>query len=184
MQKPNKELQDDFKKIGITILDKIKDIPSDSNYLSLHVEIGFPEGTDIGSPDFDVMFQNKRGTKTYFSDFRTVIRESQLIFMFETYQEVPNNIPIYNNLTDIHFCSFSELCLPLGNNAIDSSLAPSVQTIKKDNAKHVDLGWLLPSRFVDTVAEALGMLNNTILSGTLVEALVYGPFVRFKNEEK
>lgn len=184
MERPDKKLETDFKKIGVFIQDKREDIPNDASYLSVHVEIGFPIDTAIEAPDFDVMILNERGVKTWFSGFRVIDRNEQKVFMFETYQQAPDNIPLVGNYSSLYYTTYLDLCWKLGNNKIDDSVIPSVITEPKEGAKHVDLGWVLPSRFVDSVTNALGVLNTTILSNTIVDALVYGPYHKIKEEEQ
>lgn len=182
MEKPNKKLESDLKKIGVFIEDKRLDIPKDANYLSLHVEIGFPLDTQIEAPDFDVMILNERGVKTWCSAFRVIERGEQKIFAFEAYQQAPDNVPLSGNYKEAYYTSYLDLCWKMGNNKIDDSVIPSVTTTPLEGAKHIDLGWVLPSRFVDSVTVALGVLNTTILSNTIVDAIVYGPYYSLKEQ--
>ncbi len=184
MQRPDKQLETDLKKIGVFIQDKRSEIPNDGNYLCVHVEIGFPLDTLIDAPDFDVMILNDRGVKTWFGDFRVSARDDQKMFMFETYQQAPDNVPLSGNYSNMYYTTYLDLCWKLGNNKIDETVIPSVFTAPKEGAKHIDLGWVLPSRFVDSVTVALGHLNTTILSDTIVDALVYGPYYTVKQEEQ
>lgn len=182
MERPDKKLETDLKKIGVFIQERREEIPKNANYLSVHVEIGFPSDTEIGVPDFDVMILNERGIKTWCSAFRIIARGDQKIFSFEAYQEAPDNVPLSGNYSKLYYTSYIDLCWKLGNNKIDESIIPPVVTEPKEGAQHIDLGWVLPSRFVDSITNALGVLNTTILSNTMIEALVYGPFYSLKEE--
>src|SRR5690606_36161118 len=95
MERPDKELEKEFKKLGVFIEEKREDLPKDANYLSIHVEIGFPLDTVIEAPGFDVRIRNPRGVDTWFSGFRVVDRGEQRVFMFEAYQQSPDNIPLH-----------------------------------------------------------------------------------------
>jgi hypothetical protein len=183
MERPDKKLEKEFEKLGVFIEPRREDIPKDANYLSVHVEIGFPLDTIIDAPDFDVRIRNQRGVDTWFSNFNIVTREQQKVFTFEAYQQTPDNIPLHGNFSELFYTSYLDLCWKLGNNKIDDTIIPSVLTEPVPNAHHVDMGWILPSRYVDSVTAALGMLNNTILSNTMIEALVYGPFYTKKKDD-
>lgn len=175
MERPDKAIEKDFKKIGVFIKERRESMPKDANYLSIHVEIGFPVDTQIEAPNFDVVVRNQRGVDTRFSAFNIEARGEQKVFMFEAYQEAPDNVPLHGNFEKLHYSTYLDLCWRLGNNKIDDSVAPSVNTEPKPGATHVDMGWILPSRYVDSITNALGVLNNTILSNTIVDALIYGP---------
>jgi hypothetical protein len=70
--------------------------------------------------------------------------------------------------------TFQDLCFYSGNEAIPEGYQVDTFTKQRDGTKLTDLGWLLPSRFVDALVDALGRLNDTMLGGTIGEAILYG----------
>lgn len=178
--KPDSKSEAELNKLGVFIDEAKKDVPRDDNYLAIYVEIGFPENTELDTPEFDVIIANPRGVKTRFSAFNVSTRGDQKIFSFVAYQNTPDNVPVHGNYEETYYTSYLDMCWKLGTNKIDDSVIPSVHTNPKEGAKHVDLGWVLPSRYVDSITNALGVLNNVILSGTMIDALIYGPYVSTK----
>lgn len=180
MNRPDKDLEKDLNSVGVFVEDKRDDIPKDATYLSVHVEVGFENAEELSVPDFDIMIINKRGVKSYFTSFRLIERGNQKVVLFEAYQKAPDDYPLHGNFSKLYVSSYVDLCWNLGNSAVQSDLLPSVVTEIKEGATYVDMGWVLPSRYVDSMTNALGVLNNTIMSGTLVDALLYGPFISYK----
>ena len=70
--------------------------------------------------------------------------------------------------------SFLDLCLYAGNEAIPEVYGEDIETKKDPNAVPFDLGWLLPSRFVDAFIPTAGKLDTLILAGNMQQALLYG----------
>ena len=52
-----------------------------------------------------------------------------------------------------------------------------VKTPRMEGAELGDLCWVLPSRFLDDVIEAVHVINGVFLPGILGESWIYGPFI-------
>lgn len=174
MIKPDKQLEADFNKIGVFIMDK--GTVKGERLLTLLVQVGFPKSTEISAPEFDIKVMTKRGVCTYFRDFQLLETEAQTIFQFETCQVIPDDLNLPVNSPNL--MSFVDFCWYAGNEPVNADLIPDVFTVKMPNYKSGDLGWYLPSRFVDSVISSLGKLNDVFLSGTLEDAILYGPYIK------
>lgn len=176
MEKPGLKLEKQFNSIGIFLEEKNSFKPT-TKAVGIIVEVGFPLDTVLESLDFDVVTVNPRGVKTRFTEFDLSERDDQKILAFKAYQELPLGVDV--PLTSKPLAtSFVDLCWYTGIEAVNKDLIPSVVTKKQANTESADLGWYLPSRFVDSVINALGKINETFLSGTLEDAILYGPITK------
>lgn len=175
MQKPDLKSQDDFKSIGFFFEEKNSFKPK-NKALGVLIEIGFPLDTQIESLDFDVVTVNPRGVRTVFTEFQLSEVNQQKLLSFKAFQEAPEKIS-FKTEDPMLATSFIDLCWYTGVEAVDPNLIPTVVTKVKDSTYRCDLGWFLPSRFVDSAINALGKLNEVFLSGTLEDAIVYGPII-------
>lgn len=174
MHNLDEQLESDLKKIGVYIEPPTPLIADPRpNLLGVKVEIGLGKGIDVDLPKFNIITVNRRGVRTTFSDFQVINTEQGNKLMFFGYQQMPDgtNPPLTEKLVAT---SFIDLCYFQGNEAVDPKYIPGVNTEIAPNASKEDLGWYLPSRFVDSMIDAMGKLNDVFLSGLLDEAILYG----------
>lgn len=173
MDKLDEKLEQDLAKIGIYIEPKLPFITDPrKGLIGVRIEIGADNMTSE-PPEFNITAVNKRGVRTTISDFMLVETPQGRKFTFLAYQQLPDDCR--PPLTTEHVAtSFVDLCYFQGNEAVDPNYIPPVSTKIAPNAVKKDLGWYLPSRFVDTIIDALGKVNEVFLSGFLEEAILYG----------
>lgn len=178
MERPDKTAEAELNSIGVYTLSKeeTSQIESTKKQISLLVEIGFPKEVELSAPDFDVRVLNRRGIFTLFSDFGIVEREDQKILHFYATQNIPDDYNLQNPEVPLAM-SFIDLCWNTGAEPTNVEFANQVVTKPRQGCKGGDLGWVLPSRYADSVIGCLGKLNDVFLSGTLQEAILYGPFI-------
>jgi hypothetical protein len=176
MQRPTNDLEKEFNAGGIYFLDarSLEDSSFEGKYMGVEVEIAIPDGTKVSCPDFSYSVQNKRGVATYMTDWNLTTVNEQKCLRFLASMRVPENINLSKSLPTNIAWTFLDLCFYAGNEAISEDFEVDTFTKQRPDTKTVDLGWILPSRFVDTVIDALGKMNDAVLSGMLEEAILYG----------
>lgn len=176
MNKPNQKEEKDLNSIGIFTEDKKEKIVDNIKRLSIMLQIEFPKDIMIDAPDFNVKVITKRGMETLFSDFCIIEHDNSKIMQFWATQPIPESQEIVKP-KERYAMSFIDLCWYSGNERIDKDLIPLTLTTKLPDYKLGDLGWALPSRFIDSFIDCAGRLNDSFLSGTLEDAILYGPYL-------
>lgn len=163
----------DLQKLGVYVEDPSSFVMDQrKGLIGIRVEISVAKDL-VDFPKFNVTVVNKRGVRTTVSDFLLIDTEQGKKLTFLAYQQLPEGTR--PPLTDKYIAtSFVDLCYFQGNEAVDPNYLPPVMTPVAPNALKEDLGWYLPSRFVDTIIDALGKVNEIFLSGLLDEAILYG----------
>lgn len=177
MIKPDVALEKDFNDNGMFFLSeqKLNEIAKGSErWLSLIVEIAVMS-KDVAAPDFSMSIVSKRGVATIVSDWKCVESEDEnepSILSFVVSQRVPDGIDCPSIPSNIAM-SFMDLCFYAGNEAVPEGFLPDTFTQLSKDAVATDLGWYLPSRYVDCTIDALGKLNDTVLGGQMEHAILY-----------
>lgn len=178
MKKPIDEVEKEFNKGGIFFLEqgKLSDPYYQGDYIGVHIEIAVMSETPVTAPDFAVSVLNRRDVAILFTDWRVFERDGQTILGLCAYQRLPEgtNLPT----AVVRYMSFLDLCFYAGNEAIPEVYGEDIFTKPDAGYKPGDLGWTMPSRFVDAFIDAFGKLDSTMLGGNAKEALLYGP-IRF-----
>ena len=172
MQKPDKELEQQFNKDGVFFLEEKSINQFKGKFVGLDIEIVIMG--DVSLPDFSVSAVNRRGVATMFTDWGLIEREGQKILRLSAWQQTPLDRQDVK-LDTRHMMSFLDLCFYAGNEAIPEVYGEDIETKKDPNAVPFDLGWILSSRQVDAFINAAGKLDTLILAGNMQQALLYGP---------
>lgn len=176
MQKPTDAIEKEFNAGGIFFLPE-KSIHEmrkpGENWLGLVVEIAFMSDSVV-APDFSFSILNKRGHATLATDWAVYTREDteQKVLGFTVWQRLPDAIQVPDVEPGL-FQTFTDMCFYAGNEAIPENFVVDTFTKSAVNHKPTDLGWILPSRFVDSVIDALGKLNDAVLGSQMSEAILY-----------
>lgn len=125
--------------------------------------------------NLDLCITDLRGKKTYFSNLVIHNQNNQDVITFDIIQTIPKEIGSLPNLNQLYYSSFVDLCWNTGATPINTSLVPSTLTIPREYAIACEFGWVLPSKFVDSITATIGTLNSEILGGIAIDALLYGP---------
>lgn len=178
MQRPNPDLEKEFNAGGIYFLDakSIHDPTFEGSYLGVEVEIAVPEGTTVSCPDFSFSVINRRGVAIFMTDWRIYRceRSGQSRLHFLAMIRIPAG-PVARTDSRGLAMTFMDLCFYAGNEAIPAERPVDTFTEQRAQTQLCDLGWVLPSRYVDTTIDALGKMNDAVLGGMLEEAILYGP---------
>lgn len=177
MKAPDTELQAKMNKLGVYIQPKEHYSVIAGNagkFLVLTAEIGYPLGVDLDTPDFNIETVNRREVKTTFSNFKITDRDEQKVLSFTIMQRIPDAIDLPRPPTGMLATTFIDLGWYAGNEAVDPAMVPAVGTKPHADAVFTDLGWYLPSRFVDTLIDAVGKVSSVFLDGAGEEAILYG----------
>jgi hypothetical protein len=176
MNKPTDEVLAEFNKGGIHFLAEktIKEIRKDGeNWLGVVVEIAILSDK-VTAPDFSFSIINQRGHATLATDWAVYDREDteQKVLGFTVWQRMPDGNPVPDIEPGLYM-SFVDMCFYSGNEAIPENFEPDTFTKPGDGSKPTDLGWHLPSRFVDSFIDAMGKLNDAVLAGQMQESIIY-----------
>jgi hypothetical protein len=181
VNKPDKQIEAKFNAAGLYFFDKESFYDrKDFQKIGCVVEIGALPDAQFIELDFMLTFKGRRGVVMSFTDWKVEDRGDQKILSFIAWQKIPNGtFPGVRDVSGVEaplYLSFVDLCWLAGNMEVELDLAPSVFTKVRDgDVRQADLGWHLPSRFVDPLIDGLGRLNDYVLSGTLEDAILYGP---------
>lgn len=175
MKKPIDNVESKLNEAGVFTQPK-KSFADDNegHLLGITIEVGYPLGTEIEAPDFNILTANRRGVRSFFSDFKVEDKYGQRILSFIAYQRIPDAISLPAGTSHLIATSFIDLCWYSGNEAVDATMTPTCGTEKNPKSVTSDLGWYLPSRFVDTMIDALGRISTVFLDGAIEEAILYG----------
>lgn len=175
MNKPDSNLEAQFNKDGIFFLDQgdIQNPIYEGSYIGVAIEIAVLIENPIEPPTFAVSVLNKRDVSILFTNWEFIERDGQKLLKFSAYQRMPEVFPGILNAS--RYMSFLDLCFFAGNEAIPEVYGEDIVTKPREGAVASDLGWILPSRFVDALIPALGKLDDSMLSGMINQTLLYGP---------
>jgi len=181
MNKPDANTEANFNAAGLFFFENESFYDrKDFQKIGCVVEIGALPDAKFIDIDFMLTFKGRRGVVMCFTDWKVEDRGDQKVLSFIAWQKIPNGtFPAVRDLFGPEaplYLSFMDLCWLSGNTEVDINATPSVFTKPRTTgAVQNDLGWHLPSRFVDPLIDGLGKLNDYILSGTLEDAILYGP---------
>ncbi len=177
MERPNDELEKEFNKGGIFFLKEKSIKEQEGKFLGVEVELAIPAGTKISCPDFSFSVLNRREVATLMTDWTLDETGEQRTLRFLAMIRIPDDsstgsLRYYmpGNVAQ----TFLDLCFYAGNEALPEGREVDTYTKQRADTKLRDLGWVLPSRYVDTVIDALGKMNDAVLSGMLRESILYG----------
>jgi hypothetical protein len=169
-------VEKEFIDAGVFFLEKnsIEDPSYEGRYCGVLVEIAVHGDRVVDVPEFGFSVVNKkRGTAILATDFNLGERDGKKILSFRASMRVPDGVPLPENSN--YYMSFLDLCFYAGNEAIPEYYGEDITTPLPENGKPIDLGWVLSSRFIDTVIDALGKLDAKVLGGNMQNALLTGP---------
>jgi hypothetical protein len=184
MKKPDEQVEKEFNKAGIFFYENESFFTGDDENprIGVEVEIGMLPDAKPLTPDFLVAVKNRRGVVTMITDWTVKERGDQKVLTFIAWQRIPSGALDDGIETGdtVLATSFLDFCYYSGNEDIDPTRNPDVFTQVRDACLVTDLGWHLPSRFVDPLIDSLGKLNDFMLGGTLEDSMLYG--VLFRNK--
>ena len=120
------------------------------------------------------VFQRTTGREVYFTNFCFSKIGEQKILSFTAHMPIPALVlgPKRPQMAgEMIATSFLDLCF--GGAQEIQAQAPDTTTPLRPGAVYADLGWFMPSRYVDTLIDAMGKLNDTMFDGELKECLIY-----------
>ncbi len=176
MIKPqDKELQE-FTSIGVHFLEQktLAEIKKPGEkWMSVRVSLAVLQ-KDVKAPQFSYSLVTKRGCAIIASDWKFEynqrIEQDELSFIAS--MRMPDDI----DMPEIEYyqaMTFMDLCFYAGNEALPEGHKVDTFTQLYPGSKLTDLGWIYPSRFVDTLIDMLGKLNDVALAGQLQESILY-----------
>ncbi len=181
MQKPIDSVEKEFNADGIFFLEQksINDSSFEGRYIGVDIEIAVIGDASITPPDFSLSIVNRRSVALLATDWDFIERDGQKILTFSVFQRMPQNLEQRHSVwpSEDEYVSFLDLCFFAGNEEIPEIYGDDIITRPRVSASPMDLGWTLPSRFVDPLIDALGKLDNAMLGGNIEHALIYGPVV-------
>lgn len=77
--------------------------------------------------------------------------------------------------------TFMDLCW-IHSEGTTSKTLGEVITEKREGIQTGDLTWTLPSKFIDDFVEMMHTLNQSIISGLMQDAIIYGPYILSKED--
>jgi hypothetical protein len=177
MKKPTDALEKEFNDGGVFFLEErsIDQIRKPGEkWLSVAVHIAVMSTQGVTAPEFSYSLLNRRGLSMIASDWHFGRDEDteQDVLSFVVSMRVPDAIEL-PEISDDLAMTFTDLCFYAGNEAIPENYDADTFTKLKANYKMTDLGWVLPSRYVDYLIDALGKLNDCALGGNMKEAILY-----------
>lgn len=177
MGRPTDKEEKQFNDLGVFFLQEksISDIrQSGEKWTGVQVEIAVEDNSPVTAPDFSFSILNKRGVATVMTDWSFDLRPDtgQKVLSFTAWQRTPDAIDVPEVPSGLYM-TFLDLCFYAGNEAVPENFTPDTFTIPSANYKATDLGWYYPSRFIDSVIDALGKLNDIALAAQMKEAILY-----------
>jgi hypothetical protein len=178
MNRPSDALEKEFNDAGIFFLEQktLSDPFFEGSYIGVKVEIAIVNGSAVLTvPDFAFSIVNRRGVAILMTDWQLIDRDDQKLLTFTASQRLPEAEAALIALAPANLAmTFMDLCFYSGNEAIPVDFKVDTNTKLNPEASPADLGWHLPSRYVDSVIDALGKLNDSVLAGNMEEAILYG----------
>lgn len=172
----NKTLRDIIKSNTTSLSEKELD-DALNTFETVELEIGV-EGSYSAIPEFSVRVrQPSTGREVYFSDFKLVNNAGQNALNFKASMPIPAQVlanikrPDPSSKTNTVALSYLDLCY---GGALELT-ATSTDTVThlREGANYADIGWSLSSRYVDTLIDAIGKLNDTLFEDSLRESIIY-----------
>jgi len=111
------------------------------------------------------------------TDWALTDRDGLKILSFRASQRVPEQLAGYAEelaMREHYAQTFQDLCFYAGNESVPEGYQVDTITKQREGTLLADLGWILPSRFVDAVIDALGKVNDSMLAGNMDNAILYG----------
>lgn len=176
MNRPTSEIEAAFNKNGLYFWPKESFAdPKPFQKIGVYVETGVLPDAKLIDIDFMVTVKSPQGSVTSFTDWEVLDRDGQKILRFIAWKAVPKGT--FDTIAEKqqHFSSFTDLLWLKGHEEVDPAGLPTAETKIMPGYPQADLGWHLPCRFVDPLIAALGKMNDFMLSGTLEDAILYGP---------
>lgn len=183
MNRPADNVEKQFNDDGIFFLQEksIHDAAFKGDYVGVQVAFAIPDSVEVSAPDFSVSVVNKREVALLFTDWFVSDNDGQKYLSFKVYQRVPENIILPLEQSN-SYMSFLDLCFYGGNEKIPDAYGEDIPTKPFIGSIPKDLGWALPSRFLDPLIPALGKIDDSMLGGNMQHALLYGPITFSKGE--
>lgn len=182
-------LVNEFQKGGISFLDEAKFVdivlkqigPSSAADMEtalksfVHVSIDLAIGDAMKeAPKFGVKVCNIATARdVYFSDFSLRDLHGVQTLNFAAHMLVPERLVdlVARREGALIGCSFLDLCF--GSAQELQTLDTDTVTPVRPDVAYGDIGWVIPSRFLDTLIDACGKLNDTLFDGALRESMLY-----------
>lgn len=143
------------------------------------VEVLLPEDSQAKALDFNIDVLGNRGVAVTLSDFDIDRENGQRTIKFYASMQIPKNLDLtYLNKQEAFVTSFTDFCWYAGNENVDPTHTPEVETLLTPGVIYADLGWQLPCRFADRLLDALGIANDWLFEGVLQDAIIYGVYIR------
>lgn len=178
MSRPTDAVEAEFNKAGLFFYpqENFRDA-KDFQKVGVVVETAVLKDAKLIDIDFMVNVKSPQGSVTSFTDWEVLERDGQKILRFIAWKAIPKGTFDESVLdkTRLYFSSFTDLLWLKGHEEVDRNGKPTAETKVADGRLQADLGWHLPCRFVDPLVMALGKMNDYMLSGTLEDAVLYGP---------
>lgn len=171
MQRPDKKLEAELNKLGVYTAAKNANRATDKS-VAIKINIDYPSNSVVEAPGFSVTTVSKRGTTFHFDEFEIVEHEDRKTLQFVGHQPLPEGVQYNAENAHNKVTSYVDICWLTG--AEPSATAPDIMTKVTPGSTNADLGWYLPSRFLDASIDAFGKLNDVFLMGAMEEALIYG----------
>lgn len=115
-------------------------------------------------------------TCTRGSKFNVVLEHKYKdVLTFQIGVAIPEEYSCFFKSDKIFATTFPDLCWLHAEGTTPTTLE-EVMTPLRPNISLGDLTWLLPSKFLDDLIEAIHSLNQVFLDGILGDGIVYGPY--------
>lgn len=171
MQRPKPELEKLFNKLGVYTRKELS-LPNSSHSITVYLEVPLTDDEKIELADYGIETVSPRGAKIFYGEWSLNSREGKRYLAFNAMMKLPTGISLPNNRGDFVVSSFVDLCW---NTGVEEVLIapPDVGLPLAAGAVYQDLGWYLPSRFLDQLIDSLGKLNDCFFEGRLQDAILY-----------
>lgn len=174
------ELEAEMKKLNVYFVNKA-DIDSTKKYFVIEADIDCEIQIDF-MKEFALTKKVMRGS-VYYVTFEKLRLET---LTMRIGVELPKDFENVYGKADfgqlpVIATTFMDLCW-IHSDGTTSQTLNEVSTVLRDGAQLGDLTWVLPSKFVDDFVEMMHTLNQSIISGLMQDAFLYGPFIFSKEE--
>ncbi len=153
-------------------LEELEYAPSTFESVEIDVAVN-PEYNE--PPAFSIKVRNKSvGRDVYFTDFTTAMIGEQKVLRFKASAPVNPRVLAHRKVEEkkrLVGLTFVDLCY--GGAAELDAAGPDTNTALRPGASYADIGWMLSSRFTDTLIDALAKLNVSMFSDALGDSIIY-----------
>lgn len=172
MNRPNEEIEKSLNSLGIFTAAGAAVVPQ-AGAVGVSVEVPInPESFVL--PEFSIRTVSRRGVKIDFGNWRIVQRAERHALVFDAIMPIPDGqAPVIPNEPGAVAMTYLDLCWNVGVEE-KPDVPPALEIPLASGAIYADLGWYLPSRFVDQLVDSLGKMNDTFMDGALENAVLYG----------